>query len=1006
MNDIFSSLRKNAAWAALIRGVEEGGDLSVTGLDVSAKEMFVAYLVGELKRPVVYVVKGPKEQDAAADNIGVFCDAPVYQLPAIDIVPGQGVHAQIEITAERVGALRSLTGRGAACCLVATAHSITQQVISPALLQELSLELDAGAAIGMEGLSERLVALGYEPSPMVEKKGDFSVRGGVVDIYSIDSDDPYRIEFSGDEIESIRQFDVATQTSVGGVARASIAPCVELPFFDPAARTTALSYFGAACVVFDEYLDIKDQVSQFRDELKDEAVFVPLEDLLLQAGGFQKILMSLMPQRTADFGDLPRHDMTVRRIEDAAASHMHELRARAVADKKELSPRELVSTYQDAVLREMAALKAAGYRMVVVCNNDGEKERYREMIGEKGTPGLDDIPVRTGRLNTGFVMPDCRFAVVADQDIFNRYKIRPVVRRFKGVNPLRELTEIKNGDYVVHINFGVGKYRGLSMLEKDGLQREFLTIEYADKARLHVPIENINLVERYIGLGTRPVLDRLGAARWSHVKKRVEVATAGIAAELLEVQAARESLDGIPCAPDKPWQREFEGAFIYEETPDQLRTIGEVKADMESRRPMDRLICGDVGYGKTEVAMRAAFKAVMDGRQVAVLVPTTILADQHCRTFRERMQDYPFRVEMLSRFVSKKEQRQIADGLRDGTVDIVIGTHRLLQKDIALKNLGLVIIDEEQRFGVRHKEKFKQLRKLVDVLTLTATPIPRTLYISLLGVKEMSTINTPPENRLPIDTHIVEYDDRLIRKAIVHELAREGQVFFVHNRVQTIERVRERLQKLVPEARIMAAHGQMGEDELAEIMHLFANGKIDVLVSTTIIESGLDIPNANTIIIDRADRFGLAELYQLRGRVGRYNIRAYAYLLFPQDRALLEAARKRLRAMTELGGLGSGFKLALRDLEIRGAGNILGKEQHGHIAAVGFDLYCRLLKQNVLKLKGERAGYEAGDIIVKLGMAPSIPVAYVGDEAIRIDLYKRIGNVRSLGDVDVLTREL
>jgi transcription-repair coupling factor (superfamily II helicase) len=1002
MKDLFRSLQENPVCKDAFSALADGRRLVVSGLEASAKEFILAAIAGQIQKPVLYIVKGPKEQDSAAGNLGVFTPAPVHAFPPIDIIPGQGVHPQVEITAERVCLLYDLlTKKDPRPVIIATAHSITQSVIPPVVLRGLLLSLRTAMAMSMRDLAGRLAALGYEPSPMVEKKGDFSMRGGVVDIYAITSDDPYRVEFFGDTIESIRQFDVTTQKSICAADAATIAPCVETPFFDAGRNATVLEYFDDCLVVYDEFFDIRDAVDQFSADLKDEKIFLPFYVFREKAAGCQEVFFNLMPQRAEEFAGAARVDIDVRRIDAVVPP------AVPVQREKITESRQLFLNTQDAVLKEMARLVDEDYTLTVVCNNEGEKERYTELVREKGVVELDDVPVALGRLNTGFIMPSLKLAFVADQDVFNRYKIRPLTRRFKGVNPLGDLTEIKSGDFVVHINFGIGKYRGLNMIEKDGLMREFLTIEYADRAVLHVPIENINLVERYIGLGTRPTLDRLGTARWKNVKKRVEIATAGIAADLLEVQAAREMLDGIPHAADTPWQREFESAFIYEETPDQIRTIEEVKADMESRRPMDRLICGDVGYGKTEVAVRAAFKAVMDNRQVAVLVPTTILADQHYRTFGERMKDYPVKVEMLSRFKTKREQKQILEELRDGRVNIVIGTHRLLQKDIALHDLGLVIIDEEQRFGVRHKEKFKQLRKLVDVLTLTATPIPRTLYLSLLGVKEMSTINTPPENRLPIETYIIEYDEAVIRKAVVHELAREGQVFFVHNRVGTIDRMKERLQKLVPEARIMTAHGQMHEDELAEIMHQFVSGRIDVLLCTTIIESGLDIPNANTIIIDRADRFGLSELYQLRGRVGRYNIRAYAYLLFPRDRVLLEAARKRLRALNEFSGAGSGFKLALRDLEIRGAGNILGKEQHGHIASVGFDLYCRLLKQNVLRLKGSGAGtLEGKEIVVKLGFQPSIPVSYAGDESIRIDIYKRLGRIENEDGLSTMAAEL
>jgi transcription-repair coupling factor (superfamily II helicase) len=593
-----------------------------------------------------------------------------------------------------------------------------------------------------------------------------------------------------------------------------------------------------------------------------------------------------------------------------------------------------------------------------------------------------DSGLRThlGALARGFLCEEARLVVVTDAEIFGRYKVqRP--RRLKSPHAQTsrslldiDFTDLDDGDYVVHLQHGIGRYLGLQMmpissgskkLEKAAprlhAQQECLVIEYAASdpdqpaPRLYVPVSEAHLVGKYVGAGkARPPLNTLGGGRWQKTKEHAEHAVRDLAAEFLSIQAARASQEGHAFRPDTPWQREFEGSFLYEETPDQWKAIHAAKADMESTKPMDRLICGDVGYGKTEVAIRAAFKAVMDGRQVALLVPTTVLAQQHFNTFRERMADYPIRVELLSRFRTARESRKVIQDLATGAVDIVIGTHRLVQDDIAFKDLGLVVIDEEQRFGVLHKEKFKLLRKLVDVLTLSATPIPRTLYLALTGARDMSTIETPPQDRLPVETIVTEYDERVIRDAIQRELNRGGQVFYLHNRVLDIDTVAGRLRALLPKARIAIGHGQMHADDLEEVMTKFVNGEVDVLLSTTIIESGIDIPNANTIIIDRADRFGLSDLYQLRGRVGRYKHQAYAYLLVPRHARLLTDARKRISAIKQYSTLGSGFKIAMRDLEIRGAGNLLGAQQSGHITAVGFELYCQLLKQSVAALKGEK----------------------------------------------------
>jgi transcription-repair coupling factor (superfamily II helicase) len=666
------------------------------------------------------------------------------------------------------------------------------------------------------------------------------------------------------------------------------------------------------------------------------------------------------------------------------------------------------------------------YAVHVFCNNDGERQRFNEIWAEYGlqtevqrpepivqrpkskvqsreaeVPGTKvkvqsqnadlestarlwtlDLGLWThlGALSRGFLFDEAKLVVVTDAEVFGRYKVqRP--RRLKSPHAQAtrsaldiDFTDLEEGDYVVHVQHGIGRYLGLQLLpigagtkptEKAAsgatAAQECLVIEYAptDSAqlppKLYVPVTEAHLVSKYVGTGkARPPLNTLGGTRWAKAKAQAERAVRDVASDLLAIQAARESQSGHAFALDVPWQREFESAFLFEETPDQMRAILETKADMERPKPMDRLICGDVGFGKTEVGIRAAFKAVMDGRQVAVLVPTTVLAQQHYNTFRERMADYPVRIELLSRFRTRGAQQRVVKGLAAGGVDIVIGTHRLLQNDIAFKDLGLVVIDEEQRFGVMHKEKFKMLRKLVDVLTLSATPIPRTLYLALTGARDMSTIQTPPHDRLPVETIVTQYDERVIRDAIQRELNRGGQVFFLHNRVMTIETMGQKLRELVPNARIVVGHGQMHSDDLEEVMTQFVNGEADILLSTTIIESGLDIPNANTIIIDRADRFGLSDLYQLRGRVGRYKHQAYAYLLLPRHAGLLTDVRKRLSAIKQYSTLGSGFKIAMRDLEIRGAGNLLGAEQSGHITAVGFELYCQLLKQSVSSLKGEK----------------------------------------------------
>jgi len=729
-----------------------------------------------------------------------------------------------------------------------------------------------------------------------------------------------------------------------------------------------------------------------------------------------------------------------------------------------------------------------GYAVHVFCNNDGERQRFSEIWEELGfaespkskVQGLKSSDARAqpwtlnlglwthlGTLSRGFLCDDAKFVVVTDAEIFGRYKIqRP--RRLKSPHALAvrsaldiDFTELEEGDLVVHLQYGIGRFLGLKTLPmtsgtrgradlpvgQNAQQRvpteetgtECLVIEYApanpadEPPKLYVPVTESHLVSKYVGAGKgRPPLNTLGGTRWKKAKEQAERAVRDVAAELLQIQAVRESQPGHAFKPDAPWQREFESAFIFEETPDQWSAIQETKTDMEKPKPMDRLICGDVGFGKTEVAIRASFKAVMDGKQVAVLVPTTVLAQQHFNTFRERMADYPIRIELLSRFRTRRQQQRVVKDLANGGVDIVIGTHRLIQNDITFKDLGLVVIDEEQRFGVLHKEKFKRLRTLVDVLTLSATPIPRTLYLALTGARDMSTIQTPPHDRLAVETIVIQFDERVIRDAIQRELNRGGQVFFLHNRVMTIQTMADRLKRLLPHARLVVGHGQMDADELEEVMTKFVNGEADVLLSTTIIESGLDIPNANTIIIDRADRFGLSDLYQLRGRVGRYKHQAYAYLLLPRHVSLLTDVRKRISAIRQYSTLGSGFKIAMRDLEIRGAGNLLGAEQSGHITAVGFELYCQLLKQSVSSLKGEKVKPRV-EVSVKLdflengrwgeatdepsstsqtgsrGRSPhhaGLPHNYVTEPQHRIEIYRKLAQANEKSALEKLQKEL
>jgi transcription-repair coupling factor (superfamily II helicase) len=869
-----------------------------------------------------------------------------------------------EIVAERLEVLQKVA-EGKRAVIVLTESSLEDAVPSAQALRKQTLLLKRNDRLDLAALCEALFKSGYEKCPQVTTRGQFAVRGGILDIFSWHHSLPIRIELFGEEIESIREFELDDQTSIQTLDRC------EVLVGDPEHQSVDLRNYMRKG-------DVLIGIESERHEI----------GIRITSGAI--VSDTVEDYRTAFFGtgfqDFEAGDFLV-----------------------EESKREIA-------LRQLRAWIGDHWRLYAVCHNEGEIERLRDVLRDNEVD-VDAIRFVVGSLTRGFVFPEAELAVLCDAEIFGRYQSPSAQRlalrrsRMRGGRAPIDFSEIADGDLVVHLEHGIGKYRGIQKLQQNGSEQEVVVLEFANDARLYVPFEQAFLVSRYVGIGKRfPTLSALGDNRWGRAKKAAETAVFDYAAKLLEIQAERNSRSGYAHPPDTEWQHEFESSFLYKETKDQLQAIQETKGDMETDRPMDRLICGDVGFGKTEVAIRAAFKAVINGKQVVMLVPTTVLAQQHYNTFRERMSDYPIRVGMLSRFLSQREQRETVRGLKDGTIDIVVGTHRLITGDVQFKELGLVVIDEEQRFGVRHKEKFKEQFKLIDVLTLSATPIPRTLYLSLVGAKDMSVIETPPPNRLPVETVICGYDERIIRDAIQRELHRNGQVYFLHNRVESIDRVREKIRLLCPGARVDVGHGQMDEQELEEVMERFVAGKTDVLVSTTIIESGLDIPNANTIIIDRADRFGLADLYQLRGRVGRAQHKAYAYLMLPREMMTVGSARKRINAIKQYSGLGAGFRIAMRDLEIRGAGNILGTAQSGHIINIGFDLYCQLLQQAIEELQGKRTRFRA-DVPIRLDFVSTnegeyvssqshlepafIPSDYISQPQTRIQAYKKLAEANS-----------
>jgi transcription-repair coupling factor (superfamily II helicase) len=938
-----------------------------------AQAMLVAAIAGEIGKTLWILCPNVRSQELLYESLLNWLPDALF-LPEAEFAAVENILPDPEIAAERLALLNRIQRDKKPHVIIATRAALDQAAPDLAALSSAVLALRRGAGEPMERTIEALVAAGYERVAQVTTRGQFAVRGGILDLFSWQAQRPVRAEFFGDDVESLREFDVDTQTSVRNLQNVEI-------------------LLGA----------VDDQTGIVRDYIASDHLRVGIE-----------------PDETSDAGILIGEGwLGGDEPEDfRGAFEDCDIGDFAVGDFL------LVEAKRAQFSARLRDWRAADFRIVIYFQTEGEIERFREIMGE-AVAGVDLVE---GTLPRGFVFPDGHLVVLSGAELFGRYTAhgRRRLQRAEKLGRNRaqiDFSELNEGDLVVHLEHGVGRFLQLMRVPtQSGGMQEVLALEFANESKLYVPLEQAYLVSRYVGVGKKsPPLSSLADVKWARAKKNAAASIFDYAGKMLAVQAERETHLGHAFAPDTKWQSEFEHSFPYRETPDQLTAIAATKRDMEQARSMDRLICGDVGFGKTEVAIRAAFKAVMEGKQVAVLAPTTVLAQQHFETFRQRMLDYPVRIEMLSRFRSQAEQRKVLQLLREGGVDIVIGTHRLISGDVIFKDLGLVVIDEEQRFGVLHKEKFKELFKLVDVLTLSATPIPRTLYLSLVGVKDMSTIETAPLNRLPVETVVCGYDERIIRDAINRELERQGQVYFLHNRVQSIEKMRERIAELCPRARVEFGHGQMGADELESVMARFVAGQIDVLVCTTIIESGLDIPNANTIIIDRADRFGLADLYQLRGRVGRAEHKAYAYLLLPREMMTVGAARKRINAIKQYSSLGAGFRIAMRDLEIRGAGSILGTAQSGHIMAVGFDLYCQLLKQAVSQLKGEKSRARL-EVEIRLDFVATnepefaqlgpearvpafIPTSYVTDPALRIQAYRHLAEITTREQWDRLRKD-
>jgi transcription-repair coupling factor (superfamily II helicase) len=952
---------------------------------IAPAQAFLSAIIARHVRKTVWILcPTVRNQDSLYETILNWFPGAQF-LPEAEFAAVENVLPDPEIAAERLALLAKIDTDSGPHVIVTTRASLEQPAPKRGSVSSATLSIKRGAGPTMERLLEKLTAAGYDRVAQVTTRGQFAVRGGIVDLYSWQAPLPGRVEFFGDAVESLREFDIDTQTSVRDLRKIDI-------LLGAADDKSGLvrDYIGETDLIIDlepseNLTENIGQVSGAQVHLSESWIEDGPEDF---SGAFQD----------CDIGEFAVGDFL------------------------------LAEAKRDQFIKRLEEWKKGEARVVVYFQTEGEIERFRELIS---ADALENVDLVLGTLARGFCFPHSNLVILSAAELFGRFAPHARRRLYHAERHRAQIdfSELNEDDLVVHLEHGVARFAGLTKIPTSDktasparTEQEVLALEFADEAKLYVPLEQAYLVSRYVGVGKRsPQLSSLADAKWARAKKAAASSIFDYAGKMLAVQAERETVPGHAFGPDTKWQREFEHSFPFRETPDQAKAIIDAKIDMERARPMDRLICGDVGFGKTEVAIRAAFKAVMDGRQVAVLAPTTVLAQQHFEVFRQRMLDYPVRIEMLSRFRSQGEQKKILELLRQGGVDIVIGTHRLISGDVVFKDLALVIIDEEQRFGVLHKEKFKELFKLVDVLTLSATPIPRTLYLSLVGVKDMSTIETPPLNRLPVETIVSGYDERIIRDAIKRELERQGQVYFLHNRVMSIERVRDKIVDLVPEARVEIGHGQMSPEELEEVMARFVAGKIDVLVCTTIIESGLDIPNANTIIIDRADRFGLADLYQLRGRVGRAEHKAYAYLLLPREMMTVGAARKRINAIKQYSSLGAGFRIAMRDLEIRGAGSILGTAQSGHIMAIGFDLYCQLLKQAVAQLKGRKfkprldvdlridfvATNEAefAQLGPKQRVPAFVPASYVSDTGLRIKAYREMAEISTREQFDRVRKE-
>ncbi|WP_059048745.1 transcription-repair coupling factor [Paenibacillus senegalimassiliensis] len=1055
---LIQAFSRDDDFATTVAGVHSGmKEQLISGLSGSSRQVMLAALQQETNRPLLVVTHNMfAAQKIFEDLQEALTPDGVLLYPANELVAAESAVSSPETLAQRIEVLLQCS-RGYRGIVVVPYSGIRRYIPTPKAMAEAGIHITLGGTVELEAFLKSMVELGYERVERVESRGEMSLRGGIIDIYPLTSTMAYRIELFDDEVDSIRTFDPADQRSVDQVKEVFIPPCKELIASTERLERAAQAVAEKLEIQLDKMTDrqaknrLREELFKEMEMLREHVHFPEMYKYISQIYPERSLLYDYMPEDTLLILDEPARLLeTAKQLErDEAEWNLHlfqngkslpELPLGVDGDSA-LYHRPFQTLFLSLFLRqvphsqpqniinfvsrgmqdfhgqmnvlkaEMERWKKSGANVMMLASGEERMERMRRVLQDYG---IEEPTLLKGNLQSGFELPSVHLVVITEGEMFSQKqrKARRVAKSMDNAERIKSYTELKVGDYVVHQNHGIGKYLGIGTLEVAGIHKDYMHILYAGGDKLSVPIEQIDMIQKYVGSEEKePKVYKLGGNEWTRVKNKVRSSVQDIADDLIKLYAERQAAPGYGFEKDSPEQHEFEGMFPYDETPDQLRAIEEIKKDMEKSRPMDRLLCGDVGYGKTEVAIRAAFKSAIEGKQVAVLVPTTILAQQHYETFRERFAGYPINIQTLSRFRSRKEQNETIKGVRQGTVDIVIGTHRILSQDLVFKDLGLLIVDEEQRFGVTHKEKLKKLKTNVDVLTLTATPIPRTLHMSMLGVRDLSVIETPPENRFPVQTYVVEHSQALVRESIEREMARGGQIYYLYNRVQGIQEMAAQISMLVPEARVGIGHGQMSEQELEKTILDFLDGEYDVLVSTSIIETGVDIPNVNTLIVHDADKMGLSQLYQLRGRVGRSNRIAYAYFTYQRDKSLTEVAEKRLQSIKEFTELGSGFKIAMRDLSIRGAGNLLGAEQHGFIASVGFDLYSQMLAEEIQKRKVTMLGETdvadtSWNTSIDLGIDAYLPSDYIYDSIQKIEIYKKTASVTSFEDVAELEDEM